>query len=65
VTKYLKVVISGRFGDETFYEPLDDREHTPEELYRIGQDRVNEEYSWGIGEELLDESEVPEGDRVE
>lgn len=65
MSKYLKVTISGRYGDEFYYEPLDDREYTREELQQIGQDRVNEEYSWGISDELLDEADVPEGERVE
>lgn len=66
MTKYLKVVISGHYGDETHWAPLDDREepYSQEELQQIGQDTVNEQYSWGIGERLYDESEVPEDHRV-
>lgn len=63
MTRYLRVSISGKYGDEVHYTPLEDRKYTWEELQQIGQDVVNEEYSWGIGEELLDESEVPEGKR--
>lgn len=63
MTKYLRVSISSRYGDEVHYTALDDREYSQEELLRVGQDVVNEEYSWGIGERLLDESEVPEGER--
>lgn len=64
MTRYLRVSISGKYGDEVHYTPLEDGvDYTWEELQQIGQDVVNEEYSWGIGEELLDESEVPEGKR--
>jgi hypothetical protein len=61
--KYLKVTISGRYQDEIHYVALDAEEYTEAELMEIGQDCVNEQYSWGIGQRLLDESEVPEGER--
>lgn len=63
--RYLRVSISGKHGDEVHYAALEDGvDYTLEELQQIGQDVVNEEYSWGFDEELLDESEVPEDHRV-
>jgi hypothetical protein len=66
VTKYLRVTISGPYNEEIRYVPLDDGvEYSWEELQQIGQDVVNEVYSWGIDEELLDEEDVPEEGRVQ
>jgi hypothetical protein len=62
--KYLKVIVSSRYGDETLYAPLENgKRYTSGELLEIGQDLVNNEFSWGMEE--VDESEVPEGDRFE
>jgi hypothetical protein len=65
MSKYLKVVISGRNGDETHWVELEDREepYSDQELTEIGRDCVNEQYPWGIGDRLYDEDEVPEGER--
>lgn len=64
--KYLKVTIETPYDTLVRYTPLDDgAEYSQDDLERIGQDVVNEVCSWGIGERLLDESEVPEGERVE
>lgn len=60
--KYLKVHISGRYGDETHYVELDDREYSDGELHEIAQGCFNNEYSWGVGD-VVDENEVPEGER--
>lgn len=62
--KYLKVTVNSRYGDETLYTPLDEgAEYTESDLLEIGQDLMNNEFSWGMEE--VDESEVPEGDRFE
>lgn len=64
--RYLKVTIETPFDTLVRYTPLDDgTEYSQADLIQIGQDLVNEVCSWGIGERLLDESEVPEGERVE
>lgn len=64
--RYLKVTIETPYDAHVRYTPLDDKaEYTQEDLLQIGQDVVNEFCSWGIGDVLLDESEVPEGERVE
>lgn len=60
MTKYLKVVIEGKYESETHYMELEDKEYTDSELLQIGQDCVNEQYSWG--QSVVDESEVPEGE---
>lgn len=60
--KYLRVNISGRYGDEHVYERLDPlTEYSEKDLEEIGQDLVNQEYSWGV--EVVDEEEVPEDER--
>lgn len=60
--KYLRVSISGRYGDEQVYERLDPlTEYSERDLKEIGQDLVNQEYSWGV--EVVDEEEVPEDER--
>lgn len=59
--KYLKVVIDGKYDSETHYIELEDQEYTEAELLQFGQDIVNEQYSWG--QSVVDESEVPEGER--
>lgn len=60
MTRYLKVVIDGKYETDTLYAELDDRPYPESELLQIGQDLVNEEYSWG--QSVVDESEVPEGE---
>ena len=63
--RYLKVTIETPFDTIVRYTALDDdTEYSEADLLEIGQDTVNEVCSWGIGETLLDESEVPEGERV-
>jgi hypothetical protein len=63
--RYLKVTIETPYDTLVRYTPLDDgTEYSQADLIQIGQDTVNEVCSWGIGERLLDESEVPEGERV-
>jgi hypothetical protein len=63
--KYLKVVIETPYDTIVRYTPLDDNaEYSEADLMTIGQDVVNEVCSWGIGEGPIDESEVPEGERV-
>lgn len=61
--KYLRVSISGRYGDEVHFVELEDRPYSQAELEEIGQDTVNEQYSWGIGDDLVDQEDVPEGQR--
>lgn len=64
--RYLKVTIETPYDTLVRYTPLEDgKEYSEDDLMAIGQDLVNEVCSWGIGERLLDESEVPEGERVE
>jgi hypothetical protein len=63
--RYLKVTIETPYDTLVRYTPLDDdKEYSGTDLIQIGQDTVNEVCSWGIGETLLDESEVPEEERV-
>lgn len=65
MSKYLKVTVETPFDTIVRYTPLDDgEEYSEADLLAIGQDVVNEVCSWGIGERLLDESEVPEEERV-
>ncbi|WP_327292483.1 hypothetical protein [Streptomyces sp. NBC_01198] len=62
--RYVKVDIEGKFvgTDVTVFTPLDDgKEYSPDELEEIAQDVVNQEYTWGF--DVVDESEVPEGER--
>lgn len=62
--RYLKVHVEGcNVGcGGALYSALDDlTRYTEEDLLQIGQDMANEEHSWGM--EVVDESEVPEGDR--
>lgn len=62
--RYLKVEIEGcNVGcGQTVYARLDDlTEYTDDDLEEIGQDEANEVHSWGYS--VVDESEVPEGDR--
>ena len=63
--KYLKVTIETPYDTIVRYTPLDDNtEYSEADLVAVGQDVVNEVCSWGIGEGPIDESEVPEGERV-
>lgn len=63
--RYLKVTIETPFDTHVRYVPLEDgKEYSESDLLEIGQDTVNEVCSWGIGEGLLDESEVPEDERI-
>jgi len=63
--RYLKVTIETPFDTLVRYTPLDDdKEYSQADLLAIGQDLVNEVCSWGIGEGPVDESEVPEEERV-
>lgn len=63
--KYLKVTIETPFDTMVRYVPLeDDKEYSRDDLLAIGQDVVNEVCSWGIGEGPVDESEVPEDERI-
>ncbi|AFU62113.1 hypothetical protein D854_gp29 [Streptomyces phage R4] len=62
--KYLKVEIEGKFvgSDVTLYARLDgDEEYTDADLDEIAQNLVNEEFPWG--QSVVDERDVPEGDR--
>ena len=64
--RYLKVTIETPFDTLVRHTPLDDdKEYSEDDLLAIGQDVVNEVCSWSIGEGPVDESEVPEGERVE
>jgi hypothetical protein len=64
--RYLKVTIETPYDTLVRYTPLDDSaEYSEADLMEIGQDTVNETCPWGIGEGPVDESEVPEGERVE
>ena len=63
--KYLKVTIETPYDTIVRYTPLDDdTEYSQDDLMVIGQDTVNEVCSWDIGEGPIDESEVPEEERV-
>ncbi|AVO22544.1 hypothetical protein PBI_PAEDORE_61 [Streptomyces phage Paedore] len=62
--KYLKVEIEGKFvgSDVTLYARLDgDEEYTDADLDEIAQNLVNEEFPWG--QSVVDERDVPEGER--
>ena len=62
--KYLKVDIEGPVigSDSTEYVALDDgKTYSEEELIEIGQDAVNQVFTWGTS--VVDESEVPESER--
>lgn len=66
MTKYLKVHVETPYDQVDLYVPLEDgQEYTQEELARIGQDAVTEWCSWGIGDGPIDESEVPEDERID
>lgn len=63
--KYLKIIVQTPYDSVDLYAPLvDGQEYSQEELERIGQDIVNEWCSWGIGDGPIDESEVPEDERI-
>ena len=63
--RYLKVTIETPHDTIVRYTPLEDGvEYSEADLLQIGQDIVNEVCSWGIGEGAIDESEVPEEERV-
>jgi len=63
--KYLRVTVDGPYETDVLYVPLEDgQEYTQEELVRVGQDAVNDRYSWGIGDGPIDEDEVPEDERI-
>jgi len=63
--KYLRVDVEGCHinCDETLYTPLDPlTQYTEKDLLEIGQEMVNEHVG-GWGCKVIDEDEVPEGDR--
>lgn len=63
--KYLRVSVETPYDSVDLYTALeDDREYDQEELLAIGQDAVNNWASWGIGDGPVDESEVPEEERI-
>lgn len=63
--RYLKVTIETPYDTIVRYTPVEDgTEYSRDDLEKIGQNTVNEVCSWGIGEGLVDESEVPEGERI-
>lgn len=62
--KYLRVHIEGPVvgSDVTHYEPMDGvTEYTERDLDEIAAEAVQNYYSYG--HKVVDESEVPEGDR--
>lgn len=60
--KYLRVTVEGPYDTTTVYEALDPlTEYTEKDLLEIGQDVVQNVYTWGHA--VVDESEVPDGDR--
>ena len=64
--KYLRVSLETPYDSVDLYAPLEDgREYSQEELLEAGQDMVNNWCSWGIGDGPVDESEVPENERIE
>lgn len=64
--KYLKVSLETPYDSVDLYAPLEEgQEYSQDDLLQIGQDAVNNWCSWGIGDGPVDESEVPEGERVE
>ena len=63
--KYLKVTVETPFDTHVRYVPLeDDREYSQDELEAIGQDTVNNLCPWSMGDGPIDESEVPEDERI-
>ncbi|QDP44261.1 hypothetical protein KGG70_gp23 [Streptomyces phage Celia] len=62
--RYLKVEIEGRFinTDITTYVPLEEGDEKDDALLeQLAQEAVNQEMPWGFA--VVDESEVPEGER--
>lgn len=63
--KYLRVDVEGCVQgccNDPLYSGLDPlTEYDEDALLEIGQDMVNEQHSWGF--RVVDEEDVPEGDR--
>lgn len=63
--KYLRIDIEGCVQgccSRPIYTALDSlTEYDEDDLVEIGRDVANEQHSWGYS--VVDESEVPEGDR--
>lgn len=63
--RYLKVTIETPHDTIVRYAALEDgTEYSEADLLAIGQDTVNEVCSWSMGDGPVDESEVPEGERI-